>query len=160
MIFLAELNQLELMQGDIGNAYLVSYTQEKVYFVGGLEFRHLAGHTFIIVKELYGLCSSGFQFHERLSSVIWKFGFGKSKADPDVWMCDSGDVWEYVVVYVDDLIVAMRNAQSFFDELQSPKIGFTMKGMGKPTYHHGADSFMMKMAPCALDHKLMPNAYV
>ena len=37
--------------------------------------------------------------------------------------------------------VAMKNAQSFFDELQSPKIGFTMKDMGKPTYHLGADFF-------------------
>ena len=38
IIFLAELNQLELMQGDIGNAYLESYTQEKVYFIAGPEF--------------------------------------------------------------------------------------------------------------------------
>ena len=59
VIFLAELNQLELMQGDIGNAYLESYTQEKVYFTTGPEFRHLAGHTFIIDKVLYGLRSSG-----------------------------------------------------------------------------------------------------
>ena len=65
----------------------------------------------------------------------------KSKADPDVWMRDSRDIWEYIVVYVDDLIVAMKHAQSFFDELQSPKIGFTMKGVGKPTYHLGADFF-------------------
>ena len=64
VIFLAELNQLELMQGDIGNAYLESHTQEKVYFVAGPEFRYLAGHTFIIDKALYGLCSSGLGFHE------------------------------------------------------------------------------------------------
>ena len=141
VLFLTELNQLELMQGDIGNAYLESHTQEKVYFVAGTEFRHLAGHTFIIDKALYGLRSSGLRFHERLSSVIRKFGFEKSKADPDVWMRDSGDIWEYVVVYVDDLIVAMKHAQSFFDELQSPRIGFNMKGMGKPMYHLGADFF-------------------
>ena len=28
------------MQGDIGNAYLESYTQEKVYFITGPEFGH------------------------------------------------------------------------------------------------------------------------
>ena len=160
VIFLAELNQLELMQGDIVNAYLESHTQEKVYFVAGSEFRHLAGHTFIIDKALFGLRSSGLRFHERLSSVIWKFGFEKSKADPDVWMRDSGDIWEYIVVYVDDLSVAMKHAQSFFDELQSPKIGFTMKGVGKPTYTLGQTSSVTRMAPCALDHKHMPNAYV
>ena len=30
--FLAELNGLELMAGDIGNAYLEAYTDEKVCF--------------------------------------------------------------------------------------------------------------------------------
>ena len=43
VIFLAELNGLNLMQGDVGNAYLESYTQEKVYFIAGPEFGHHAG---------------------------------------------------------------------------------------------------------------------
>ena len=38
IIFLAELNRLKLMQGDIGNTYLKSCTQEKVYFIAGPEF--------------------------------------------------------------------------------------------------------------------------
>ena len=53
--FLAELNGLVLMPGDIGNTYIESYTQEKVYFIAGPEFSHYAGHTFIINKTLYGL---------------------------------------------------------------------------------------------------------
>ena len=55
VVFLPELNRLVLMQGNIGNAYLESYTQEKVYFIAGPEFAHYAGHTFIINKALYGL---------------------------------------------------------------------------------------------------------
>ena len=56
-------------------------------------------------------------------------------------MCDGGNVWEYAVVYVDDIIVAMKDPQAFFDELQGPNIAFTMKGVGKPTYHLGADFY-------------------
>ena len=48
IVYLAELNGLNLMQGDIGNAYLESYTQEKVYFVAGPKFGQKSGHTFII----------------------------------------------------------------------------------------------------------------
>ena len=59
VIFLAELNGLKLMQGDVGNAYLESYTQEKVYFIAGPEFGHHAGTSFVIEKALYGLRSSG-----------------------------------------------------------------------------------------------------
>ena len=53
--FLAELNDLELWGTDIGNAYLESYTTEKVAFIAGPEFGKLAGHTMIIQKAQYGL---------------------------------------------------------------------------------------------------------
>ena len=56
-------------------------------------------------------------------------------------MRDAGDLWEYIVVYVDDIIIAMMEPQAFFDELQGPKVGFTMKGVGTPSYHPGADFF-------------------
>ena len=141
IIFLAELNGLQLMQGDIGNAYLESFTQEKVYFITGPEFGPLAGHTLIIEMTLYGLRSSGLCFHERLSSVLHKYEFHQSRVDPDLWTHDGGSVWEYVVVYVDDIIVAMKNAQEFFDELQGPNVGFKMKGISKPSYHLGAEFY-------------------
>ena len=52
------------------------------------------------------------------------------------------DVWEYIVVYVDDIIVAMKDPKSFFEELQDPeKVRFKMKGVGSPTYHLRADFF-------------------
>ena len=70
------------MQGDTGNAYLESYTQEKVYFVVGPEFGQDAGHTFIIDKALYGLHSSRLHFHEWLSKVLHTFEFRWSKGDP------------------------------------------------------------------------------
>jgi hypothetical protein len=57
--FLAELNGLELWGTDIGNAYLESFTKEKVAFVAGPEFGALEGHTFLIRKALYRLHSSG-----------------------------------------------------------------------------------------------------
>ena len=59
--FLAEHNDLKLWGTDIGNAYLESWTKEKVCFVAGPEFaaHGLEGHTLIIQKAQYGLRSSG-----------------------------------------------------------------------------------------------------
>jgi len=59
LTFVAELNDLEVWATDIGNAYLESYTQEKVYIVAGPEFGDRQGHTLVIRKALYGLKSSG-----------------------------------------------------------------------------------------------------
>ena len=56
-------------------------------------------------------------------------------------MRNAGDIWEYIFVYVDDLIMVMKDAKGLFDKLMSLKIGSTMKGVGKPTYHLGVDFF-------------------
>ena len=40
-ILAGELNGLKLMVGDIGNAYLESFTNEKVVFTAGPEFKEL-----------------------------------------------------------------------------------------------------------------------
>ena len=128
-------------RGGIGNAYLESCTQEKVYFIAGPEFGQYAGLSCIIEKALYGLRSSGLCFHEKLSKVLCKFGFEWSRVDLDLWMHDANDKWEYIVIYVDDIIIAMKELKKFFNDLQGPNVGFTMKGLGKPTYHLGADFF-------------------
>ena len=51
MIFLAELNGLQLYALDVGNAYLEAKTHEKVCVYGGSEFRDLGleGHLLVIV---------------------------------------------------------------------------------------------------------------
>ena len=55
LTFIAELNDLEVWCTDVGNAYLESYTKEKVYIIAGPEFGEHEGHVLIIQKALYGL---------------------------------------------------------------------------------------------------------
>ena len=57
--FLVELNDLELWGTDIGNAYLKSYTKEKVALIAGPEFGKLQGHLLVIIKALYSSRLSG-----------------------------------------------------------------------------------------------------
>ena len=52
--FIAELNDLELYATDISNAYLESFTSEKVYIIAGAKFGNLEGHTLLMVKAHYG----------------------------------------------------------------------------------------------------------
>ena len=98
---LAELNDMELWSTDIGNAYLESYTKEKIVFVAGPEFGELQGHLLVIVKALYGLRSNGARWHDRLYDALPGMGFKPSKADADIWMRKQGDHYEYIAVYVD-----------------------------------------------------------
>ena len=50
---ITELNDLEVWGTDVGNAYLESYTTEKIIFTAGKEFEKRAGHLFKVVKALY-----------------------------------------------------------------------------------------------------------
>ena len=58
VIFLGELDNLELWGADNGNAYLEAYTHEKLFIIAGPEFEELEGFILIFNKALYGLKSS------------------------------------------------------------------------------------------------------
>jgi hypothetical protein len=93
---IATLNDLEILSGDIGNAYLQAPAGEQV-------------HTTAIVWAMYGLKSSGAAWHVQLSETLYNMDFKPSVADPDVWyrpaIRDNGiEYYEYILVYVDDIL--------------------------------------------------------
>jgi Reverse transcriptase (RNA-dependent DNA polymerase) len=110
IVFLAELNALELWGADVGSAYLEALTKEKVYIIGGPEFGDLAGHTRLIIKALYGIRPSGLCWHQKFADVLRSMGFIKCKAETDIWMRDNNGLYEYIAVCVDDLLIAARDA--------------------------------------------------
>ena len=75
VIFLAKLNNLEVWGADIGNAYFVSKTNEKLYVVAGPEFEELEGHILVIYKALYGLKSSGLRWSQKIHDIMLDMGF-------------------------------------------------------------------------------------
>ena len=137
-LLVGELNHLQSCAGDIGSAYLEARTKEKVYVIAGPEFGERAGHTLIILAALYGLRSSGARFHDKLSDSLREEGFLPSFADPDLWYRDAGNCYEYVCVYVDDLLFTGKEPSIFFDNLIK-KHNYKLKGVGPPEYHLGGN---------------------
>ena len=110
VIYLGELNSLELWGADIGNAHLEAYTHEKLFMIAGAEFEELEG--FILVnKALCGLKSSGKRWAERFHDIIKDMGFMPSKADPCVWMRENKELkcYEYIATYDNDLCIAAQD---------------------------------------------------
>jgi hypothetical protein len=138
---IAELNGLLLWSTDIGNAYLESYTTEKVCFIAGPEFGDQKGHTMVVVKALYGLKSSGKCWHDRLFEVLSDMGFFPSKAEPDIWMRAAVDHYEYIACYVDDLLIASKKPQAIIMALEAGPHQFLLKGTGPVKFHLGCDYF-------------------
>ena len=161
LLFIAELNGLETWATDIASAYLEAHTAEKVYIIAGPEFKRLQGHILIIDKALYGLRSSGARWHDRLSDSLRSEGFTSCRAEPDIWLRQNGEIYEYVAVYVDDLAFALKDPQTFVDALKS-KHNYKIKGAGPLEFHLGADFYRetdgtLCMAPCKYIERLVQS---
>ena len=117
-----------------------SYTKEKVVFRAGPEFGDLEGHLMVIIKALYGLRSSGARWHDRLFDALSEMGFKPSRANSDIWMQEKDGHYEYVAVYVDDLLIASQDPQVIIDWLEKKNL-FKLKGTGPVSFHLGCDFF-------------------
>ena len=161
VVFLAELNGLQIWATDITSAYLEAFTSEKVCIKAGPEFGKLEGHWLIIDKALYGLRSSGARWHERLADCLREEGWISCRAEPDIWIRKNGNIYEYIAVYVDDLTIAMKDPASFVQVLDT-KYGFKFKGTGPLAFHLGADFYrdskgILSMAPRKYVERLIDN---
>ena len=83
-------------------------------------------------------------FHEKLAATMTAMGFTPSFADSDVWIRDAGDVYEYVSVWVDDLLAALKDPKAFYAALQAAPWNYKLKGVEFPKYHLGGDFFRDK----------------
>ena len=79
-------------------------------------------------------------WHDRLHDVLKAMGFFPSKAEEDIWMKDCGDHYEYIAVYVDDLMIMSKKPQGIIDSL-TKEHKFKLKGTGPVTFHLGCDFF-------------------
>ena len=140
VIFLAKLNHLEVWGAHIGNAYLEAKTKEKLYVVAGPEFEELEGHILVIYKALYGLKSSGLRGSQKIHDIILDMGFTPCKADPCVWIMKAkcATKYEYVAIYVDDLLIACSCASEFILTLKRNH-NLKIKGDGPLKYDLGCD---------------------
>jgi Reverse transcriptase (RNA-dependent DNA polymerase) len=136
VLFLGELNGLQVWSTDIGNAYLEAMTSEKVYIIAGPEFGDLEGHILIISKALYGLRTSGAHWHDTFADCLRDLSFQQCKAEPDIWMREKNGLYEYIAVYVDDLAIVMKEPQEFISTLET-KYKFKLKGTGPISVHLG-----------------------
>ena len=138
VVFLSQLNDLEIWGADVGNAYLEAYTDPNLCIIVGPEFKEIQVHLLIMIKTLHRTRSGGARWHDRLSDILQELKFKPSKADPDVWMRPEpgGTCYEYIAVYVDDLAIAAKDPQPFCNELKK-KYNLKLKGVGPLEYHLG-----------------------
>ena len=141
---IAALNDLDLLAGDIQNAFLSAPTKEKIFFYAGEEWKSDKDRVVVVVRALYGLKSSALQFRNHLANTLGNhLGFKSSLADPDLWYKaetspDGFKYYSYIMVYVDDILIISKNTKRYMAQIQED---FTLKpsSIGTPKSYLGAD---------------------
>lgn len=115
-LFLAVVvaKNLELHQMDINNAFLYGDLHEEVYMRPPPGFSSPSGPNKVcrLRKSLYGLRQSPRNWFAMLASALKSYGFLQSHADHTLFTYHKGDVFLFVLVYVDDLILAGNDSAS------------------------------------------------
>ena len=143
VVFVSELNGLEICATDTETFVPGGNDQ-----VTGIHYcRNIFGdqedHTMITHKELYGIRSSRLVWHKRLADYLEDMGVFLCKVKHDIWMRGRNSLYEYITVYVDDLVISARNPHVATDILMK-KHYFKLKGTGPIKHHLGYDFFRDK----------------
>ena len=137
-IFLAKLNNIEVWRAHIGNAYLEPTTKEKICIVAGPEIKELQGHILVIRKALYGLKSSGLRWSHRIHDITLHLEFKPCKVDACVWLREMKTRYEYIAIYVDNLLIASEKPQQIIGDLKE-NFKLKIESDGPLEYHLGCD---------------------
>jgi hypothetical protein len=97
-----------LHQLDVQNAFLHGVLEEEVYMKQQPRFVHSEYPSYHcrLDKVLYGLKQAPHAWYSHLSDKLQSIGFVPSQADISLFHYHTGSVTIYLLVYVDDIIVA------------------------------------------------------
>ena len=113
-------NNLNIMTGDIGNAFPTAPSMEKIWSVAGVEFGDKHGLVVEIQRALYGMATTSRAFHEFLADKLRRIGFIPSRADPDLWMKmnEEENGYDYIATHVEDLIIMAKEPQRYMSMIE------------------------------------------
>lgn len=130
-----------LRQLDVQNAFLHGVLQEEVYMYQppGYEDETRPNLVCKLDKALYGLKQAPRAWYARLCSKLMSLGFTPSKADTSLFYFNRRGHTMFVLVYVDDIIVASSSQEATKALLRDLEKEFALKELGELHYFLGIE---------------------
>jgi histone deacetylase 1/2 len=130
-----------LWQLDVQNAFLHGILEEEVYMKQppGYEDKNNPNFVCKLDKVLYGLKQAPRAWYAWLSAKLLKLGFKASKTDTSLFYFNKGNICMFVLIYVDDIIVASSTKEATEVLLRNLGKEFTLKDLGELHYFLGIE---------------------
>jgi histone deacetylase 1/2 len=148
-----------LRQLDVKNAFLHGVLEEEVYMrqPPGYEDRGRMNYVCKLDKALYGLKQAPRAWYSRLSSQLIALGFFASKSDTSLFIYRKSHITIFMLIYVDDIIVASSSQSATDALLRDLSKEFALKDLGDLHYflgievHKVSDGIVLNQAKYAQD---------
>ncbi|GBM97221.1 Retrovirus-related Pol polyprotein from transposon TNT 1-94 [Araneus ventricosus] len=103
-------------------------------------------------KAIYGLKQAARAWHLKIGESLIKYGFEQSKADPCLFKFANNGNPMYIIVYVDDLLIAGKDEdiRKIIKELEEE---YELKNLGEVNYYLGINIERTKEGNFALNQK-------
>ena len=140
LMAVAAVEDLEVHQLDIKTAFLNGVLQEEVYIDQPAGY-HEGGPDIgcHLQKALYGLRQAPRAWHTRLTEELVNLGFQPSAADPGLHFLDTESGRIYLLVYVDDILIAARSKADVEWVKKALADKFEAHDLGEAHYFLGID---------------------
>jgi len=102
-------------------------------------FKSKSNYVCKLDKALYGLKQTPRAWYSRLSAKLISLGLKSSKADTSLFIYNKGNVTMFILVYVDDIIVASSAENATAALLQDLREEFALKDLGDLHYFLGIE---------------------
>ena len=110
LLAIAAAEDMELHQLDIKTAFLNGEIEEDIFLQQPPGFKEGPGnHACHLRRALYGLRQAPRQWHARLKEELEVCGFCESAADPGLFIHQGKTGTVYLLVYVDDILIAAKD---------------------------------------------------
>ena len=127
---------LELQQMDVKTTFLNGDLEEEVYMKQPEGFSYREGEHLVckLKKSIHGLKQASHQWYYKFHGVITSFGFIENPMDQCIYQKVSGSKTCFLVLYVDDILLATNDKGMMHGVKQFLSKNFDMKDMGEASY--------------------------
>lgn len=129
---------MAIQQLDVDTAFLNGEVEEELYVrqPRGYE-RGDHWKVFRLVKALYGLKQASRAWHKKLGGALNSAGFSACDSDPCLFKGRLHASTDFILVYVDDLLVVSTSQTAAAAGIDAVKGAFKARKMGEPSYFLG-----------------------
>lgn len=139
MLTIAGQDKLIVVHYDAKTAFLNGQLKETIYMrqPEGYAVKDKEEMVCKLIKSIYGLKQAAKAWNDHLDDVLKSDGFQQSEADPCLYVKYEIEEIIYVVVYVDDFLIACKKRKPIEKTANNLKEHFTLSNLGEIRHYLG-----------------------